>query len=440
MFTKLVQYIIAGLLILPGVAFAAGAVQLPATGQATCFGGNGAVIPCAGTGQDGDMNAGVAWPAPRFTDNGNGTVTDKLTGLIWSKHANSPDINAAAPFVCGVNAENDMIWLDALDFVACLNTNSYRGFTDWRLPNLNELESMVNAGVADTSVYLNANGFSLGTPNTRVQASQYWTSTSDAGDVAFQSAAAAWDVDLAKGDFPFSTGKNALTRAVWPVRGVSTVPALLSRTGQALCFDDVGDPRPCAATGEDGEKLAGAPLPVPRFKPNAGATFALDRVSGLLWTTDTQTPGTASCVDAGLILTWQQALSHVACLNTNAFLGRTDWRLPNRKELRSLADYSTGAPALSTGHPFNDQFGSTYWSSTTNAGAATEAWVVSMLDGSLSGAAKGGTLPAWPVSGPDLVPPVLTIAQGNMTTNVASQTIGGTVEAGATVTVVNNGG
>ena len=63
-----------------------------------------------------------------------------------------------------------------------------------------------------------------------------------------------------------------------------------------------------------------------------------------------------------------------------------------------------------------------------------------MFDGSLSSAVKAGTLPVWPVSGPDLVPPLLTIAQGNMTTNVASQTISGTVEAGATVTVTNNGG
>ena len=57
----------------------------------------------------------------------------------------------------------------------------------------------------------------------------------------------------------------------------------------------------------------------------------------------------------------------MACLNTNAYLGRSDWRLPNRKELRSLADYSTGAPALPAGHPFNDLVGITYWSSTTNA-------------------------------------------------------------------------
>ena len=42
-----------------------------------------------GTRDDGDLQKGVAWPTPRFTDNNNGTVTDNLTGLIWMKNANA---------------------------------------------------------------------------------------------------------------------------------------------------------------------------------------------------------------------------------------------------------------------------------------------------------------------------------------------------------------
>jgi len=438
MYKRLIQFGIAGLLALPGIAAAAGAVQLPATNQTTCFDVNGNTRPCAGTGEDGETKAGVAWPVPRFTDKGDGTMKDKLTNLVWSQRANSPDINTVPPFVC-VNAENDMTWLQSLDFIACLNTNNYLGFKNWRLPNLNELESMVNAGIADTSAFLNGNGF------VQVRPSQYWTSTSDASDLALPSAASAWDMDLLKGDFPFSIGKNDpnLTRAVWPVRDASTAPAQIWRTGQTVCFDEVGDARPCTATGEDGEMLAGAAWPVPRFNTNAGATFALDRVTGLVWTTATLSPGPAAnppgC-NTGTILNWQEALDHVACLNTNAYLGRNDWRLPNRKELRSLADYSRGAPAFPAGHPFNDLDGLQYWSATTNASATKDAWVVSMFDGSLSSAVKTATLPVWPVSGPDLIPPALTITQGNMTTNVANQAISGTVEAGATVTVaVNNG-
>jgi hypothetical protein len=61
-------------------------IQLPQTGQTSCY-------DSAGTGQDGDIQAGKAWPFQRFTDNsittaGDLTVTDKLTGLIWAKDAN----------------------------------------------------------------------------------------------------------------------------------------------------------------------------------------------------------------------------------------------------------------------------------------------------------------------------------------------------------------
>jgi hypothetical protein len=42
---------------------------LPQTGQTTCYNTEGNVIPCAGSGQDGDIRAGVPWPDPRFTVN-----------------------------------------------------------------------------------------------------------------------------------------------------------------------------------------------------------------------------------------------------------------------------------------------------------------------------------------------------------------------------------
>ncbi len=38
-------------------------------------------------GEDGVLAKGVAWPSPRFTDNGDGTVTDNLTDLIWLRNA-----------------------------------------------------------------------------------------------------------------------------------------------------------------------------------------------------------------------------------------------------------------------------------------------------------------------------------------------------------------
>ena len=74
------------LVFLTSFAFA-GTVNLPKTGQTKCYDTSGNEIDCAGTGQDGEIQAGVEWPEPRFADYGNGTVMDNLTGLMWAKVA-----------------------------------------------------------------------------------------------------------------------------------------------------------------------------------------------------------------------------------------------------------------------------------------------------------------------------------------------------------------
>ncbi|MBV6341840.1 hypothetical protein HWQ67_09605, partial [Candidatus Magnetobacterium casensis] len=59
-------------LLLPAVVMA-GTIELPRTGQTSTY----------ATGDDGAIQAGVAWPSPRFTAATN-TVTDNLTGLVWT--------------------------------------------------------------------------------------------------------------------------------------------------------------------------------------------------------------------------------------------------------------------------------------------------------------------------------------------------------------------
>ncbi|MBI5195097.1 MAG: hypothetical protein HZA10_02105, partial [Nitrospirae bacterium] len=66
----------------------AGTTNLPQTGQTKCY-ALWSEISCAGTGQDGEILSGVAWPNPRFSVNGD-CVTDNLTGLMWAKNANLP--------------------------------------------------------------------------------------------------------------------------------------------------------------------------------------------------------------------------------------------------------------------------------------------------------------------------------------------------------------
>ena len=162
------------LLSLHSLAASAATLQLPQTGQTTCYDAAGAVITCAGTGQDGAKQMGVAWPNPRFTDNSNGTITDNLTGLIWMK-----DGNCTATLGGIDKSGGKLSWANALTWSNSLVSGSC-GLTDgstagsWRLPNINELESQVNGGQVDPSIWLNGQGFS------NVQSSYYWSSTTSA--------------------------------------------------------------------------------------------------------------------------------------------------------------------------------------------------------------------------------------------------------------------
>ena len=60
----------------------AAAQRFPATEQTICANSTGQVISCAGTGQDGEIQAGGTLS---YTDNGNGTITDNNTKLVWEK-------------------------------------------------------------------------------------------------------------------------------------------------------------------------------------------------------------------------------------------------------------------------------------------------------------------------------------------------------------------
>src|SRR5438034_4539784 len=114
---------------------------LPATGQTTCWDSSGTVIPCTGTGQDGDLQKGAPLS---YTDNGDGTLTDNNTGLVWEKQSSDGSIH---------DMGNAYTWDNAFAaHVATLNSTSFAGHNDWRLPNVRELESIGNFGNTNPSV------------------------------------------------------------------------------------------------------------------------------------------------------------------------------------------------------------------------------------------------------------------------------------------------
>ncbi len=146
-----------------------------------------------GPRDDGALQKGAVWPAPRFTDNNNGTVTDKLTGLLWMKNA---------------TALGQKNWADALKAANDLASGSF-GLTDgskagdWRLPNVRELHSLIDYGRSWPA-------FSGVPPFTGVQYDHYyWSSTNFGGS--------AWYVDFNMGGVYYNG--SLASYYVWCVRG-----------------------------------------------------------------------------------------------------------------------------------------------------------------------------------------------------------------------------
>src|SRR5262245_56194308 len=115
-------------------------VGMLATGQVTCYDIDGSIITCTGTGQAGDIQAGAALS---YIDNGDGTITDNNTSLMWEKKSDDGSIH---------DQDNSYTCQDAFAYVATLNSGNFAGYNDWRLPNLRELQSIVNYQVVAPAV------------------------------------------------------------------------------------------------------------------------------------------------------------------------------------------------------------------------------------------------------------------------------------------------
>jgi len=171
------------------------ASRIPKTGQTTSY----------RTGDDGQYEYGhfpilepvgsrttgaytvYGWAGTRFTDNGDGTATDNLTGLTWKR------TGFQLLF---------MTWNDAVDYC---NDLTLGGHSDWRLPNVNELHSLIDLRESDPAL-------PAGHPFSYVQNSPHWSSTTHDGD-----SAKAWTVDI--GDGYVYSGDKTNQQRLMPVRG-----------------------------------------------------------------------------------------------------------------------------------------------------------------------------------------------------------------------------
>jgi hypothetical protein len=313
------------------------AYTLVDTGQGTCY-DNGQAVDCpeegaAFYGQD----AQYAGARPAYTDNGNGTVTDNVTGLMWQQ---SPDTNGDGM----ISAADKLSYDQALSGASSFNL---AGYTDWRLPTIKELYSLILFDGTDPS------GAQAGST----------TSVIPFIDTRF---------------FSFAYGDSAAGERTIDSQFASSTIYVSAPNGQEIMFGvNFADGRikgygtgPMPGQTQDKGYYVlyvrgNADYGTNAFAANDDGTIT-DSATGLMWQQS----------DSGTGMNWSEALAYCEQLDT---AGYTDWRLPNVKELQSIVDYSrspdsTGSAAIDplfAATAITNEAGQTdypfYWSSTTHA-------------------------------------------------------------------------
>jgi len=154
----------------------------------------------------------------RYIDNGDNTVTDTQSGLIWLKNANC--IGTQYPLFAKdcTSGEGPVNWEQAQAFVAGLNNKQFpecdANHTDWRLPNVQEMQSLVHYGFSKPAMS-NAAGngpWQEKDAFSNVKSNSYWTSTPDSANTDL-----AWRLRMDRG--LLFTEQKSYPFYVWPVRG-----------------------------------------------------------------------------------------------------------------------------------------------------------------------------------------------------------------------------
>ena len=285
-------------------------------------------------GQDAHYTGNV----PSYLDNGDGTVTDLVTGLMWSK---SPDMDG----------DGDIDYTDKMSYdeaMAADSTFNLAGYDDWRLPSIKEMYSLIIFSGKDPSGY---NG----------------TSTDDL-------------IPFINTDyFEFAYGDQAAGERIIDAQMASTNIYVGTTMGGAETMFGVnfadgrikGYPTgPMPGQSEDKQFYVfyvrgNTDYGINDFADNGDGTIT-DNATGLMWTQD----------DDGEGMGWEDALNYA---ESYSFAGYNDWRLPNAKELQSLLDYSR-APTVTNSAAIDPLFNCTiitdeggsdnypfYWTGTTHA-------------------------------------------------------------------------
>jgi len=357
-----------------GSALCAGqGYTIAGTGQIECY-NNSQEIRCPQPGQ-AFYGQDAQHPAnqPGYSLSADAlTVHDNRTGLTWQR---SPDTDGDG----ALTRKDKLTWAQAQAQPAKLNAARFGGFSDWRLPSIKELYSLIifsgvdpsgpsaEAGRPTPFIDTRCFKFAYGDPSQgeRVIDSQYASSTQYVGK-SFQGHGKLFGVNFADGRIKgydlFMAGGMEKTFFVQCVRGN-------------------------ASYGRN------------EFQDHGDGTIA-DRATGLVW----------SKTDSGKGLNWEAALEWVRARNAENYLGHNDWRLPHAKELQSLVDYTrspdtTGSPAIDplfncsrTTNEFGQADYPYYWTGTTHATAISGGNAVYVAFGRAAGWLTG--MPPGPGGGP----------------------------------------
>ena len=274
-------------------------------------------------GDDGAVQAGYPTGSRRnlaFQDNGDGTVTDLASGLMWQKG------NSSNQDFAGLSGQ--MTWEEAFDYVENMNSTSYAGKNDWRLPNIKELASVLNLDTWAPASYSILDG---------TQASNYWSSTSLQIQGEQKTYCLGFNEAYIRYVHPDSTQKQFVraVRSYLPGSGTYGYP----KSGQNQVFHQGGG----YDLGDDGVTQSGYPLTGFSYMTNGDGTVR-QAATGLIW----QQSDSSSQTFGGFSgpLTWEDSFSYIAQMNAQTFAGYNDWRMPNYLELVSLLDFGYFWPII----------------------------------------------------------------------------------------------
>ncbi len=305
------------------------------TGQTVCYDNSGS-IPCPGVGEAFyGQDAQNTGNQPSYTVSQDDlTVKDNITGLTWTRKADWNDDGT-------VDADDKFTYDEAQIYVDTLNAQNYGGFSDWRVPSIKELYSLIDYRGTDPNV--NGTDTSGLAPFINDDAFQFAYGDTSAGDriIDSQWVTSTLYVSTVMGNREAMFGVNF---ADGRIKGYPTT----NKTFYA---------RFCRGNADYGTNA---------FIDNGDGTVT-DGATGLMW----------SQSDNGVGLNWGNALAWLQEKNDENYLGHDDWRLPNAKELQSLVDY-TRSPDTTDSAAIDPLFNATeiineagefdypfYWSSTT---------------------------------------------------------------------------